>query len=76
MQAIDAVVGEVALEFGGEDPLRPVMRSLVDKTRGRLKELHELLSVGEALELPEPDAEALRLARGYLEKGFRLMASL
>ena len=58
------------------DPLRPIMRSIVEKTRGKLTSLHEVLSAGEPLELKEPDEEAMELARTYFEKGKQLMASI
>jgi len=63
LRAIDSVVSSVSLEFDGDDPLRPVMRSIVEKTRGSLTQLHELLSLRGPFDLPEPDDEALELPR-------------
>jgi len=76
LKAIDSVLDEVGREFNGEDTLRPVMRSLVEKTRGRLKDLHELVGAVKPLELQQADEESLDLARAYFENGRRLMASI
>jgi hypothetical protein len=76
LRAIDSVVDSVSMEFDGEDPLRPVMRGIVEKTRSSLTQLHEFLSLREPFDLPEPDDEALELAQTYFENGRRLMQSL
>ena len=76
LRAIDIVLQEVADEFDGEDPLRPIMRGIVEKTRGKLTRLHELLAAVRPLELEEPDEEAMELVRTYFEKSWRLMASI
>ena len=76
LRSIDIVLDEVAREFDGEDPLRPVMRAVVEKTRKMLMDLHEVLSAARPLELKEPDEEAMDLARTFFENGRRLMASL
>jgi len=76
LKAIDVVLDEVAGEFDGEDPLRPVMRVILEKARFRLTELHALLTVAVPFELPEQDEEALALARKYFESGWRLLQSL
>ena len=76
LRAIDSVVGGVSQEFDGEDPLRPVMRGIVEKTRLSLTQLHEFLSLREPFALPAPDDEALALAQTYFENGRRLMQSL
>jgi hypothetical protein len=73
LRSIDIVVDEVAKEFDGEDPLRPVMRGIMEKTRSKLVHLHATLAVIEPLELREPDDETLDLARTYFENGRRLM---
>ena len=74
--AIDIVLEEVAREFDGEDPLRPIMRGIVETTRKKLTDLHEVLSAVQPLELSEPGEEALDLVRTYFESGKRLMSSL
>jgi hypothetical protein len=76
LRSIDLVLDEVAEEFDGEDPLRPIMRGVVEKTRRDLTNLHEVLSVEEPLELPEPDEEEMALARIYFENGRKLMDRL
>jgi hypothetical protein len=69
LRALDRLLDEVALEFAGEDPLPPVMRGLVEETRHNLSNLHQVLRQMEPLELPEPDEEALELARTFFERG-------
>jgi len=76
LRAVDIVLDEVATEFEGEDPLRPVMRGIVEATRRKLKDLHEVLNAAEPLKLEEPDEETLALARTYFENGRRLMSGL
>ena len=76
LRAIDIVLEEVAREFDGEDPLRPIMRGVVETTRKKLTDLHEVLSSRDPIELKEPGEEALHLARTYFENGKRLMNSL
>lgn len=73
LKSIDLVLDEVASEFDGEDPMRPVMRGVLEKARYRLTELHAILTVVGPFELPEPDEESLSLARKYFESGRRLM---
>ena len=73
LKAIDVVLEEFAGEFDGEDPLRPVMRKVLEKARYRLTELHAILTVVAPFEPPEPDEESLELARTYFESGRRLM---
>jgi len=75
LRAIDIVVAEVAEEFDGEDPLRPIMRGIVETTRKKLTDLHEVLSSPDSIELKEPGEEALDLVRTYFENGKRLMSS-
>jgi hypothetical protein len=76
VRAIDVVVGEVAAEFDGWDPLRPILRDVVEKTRASLQLLHEFFSLSESTELPEPDDESLELVRAHFENGRRLLSSL
>ena len=75
-RGIDAVLEDVASRFDGEDPLRPVMRGVLERARCRLTELHAILIVTEPFELPEPDEESLSLARSYFESGRRLLENL
>ena len=73
LNAIDAVLADVAKEFGGEDPLRPIMRGVLDKTRKELSLLHELYSGKEALAVREPSQDALDVAQAYFAAGKSLM---
>jgi hypothetical protein len=73
LRSIESVLDEVAQEFDGEDPLRPIMRDVLDTTRKKLTDLHAALSESEPLELKEPDEEEMELARAYFENGRRLM---
>lgn len=40
VRSIDTLLDEVALEFDGEDPLSPIMRSVLEKARRDLTLLH------------------------------------
>ena len=73
VRAVEIVLDEVALEFDGVDPLRPVMRGILNRTKNKLSDLHELLSAINSFELEEPDDDAMGLARTYFEKGLQLM---
>ena len=53
----------------GEDPMRPVMRGVLERARRTPWLLHTFLSGEEAVEVTQPSAEALQLARTYFEKG-------
>jgi hypothetical protein len=64
VQAVEAVLDEVAEEFNGEDPLLPPVREVLDKTRRDLVDLHLLLDFVDAEgELPEPDDERVEFLR-------------
>jgi hypothetical protein len=64
VRAVEAVLEEVAAEFGGEDPLLPLARQVLDKTRQDLADLHLLLNFVDAeVELPEPDEERVEFLR-------------
>lgn len=64
LRAVEAVLEEVAAEFDGEDPLLPLVREVLDKTRQDLAELHLLLDFVDAeVELPEPDEERVAFLR-------------
>ena len=73
VRSIEIVVDEVAQEFDGEDPLRPIMRSVVDKTKAKLQEVHLLFNKIEPLELSDPDESEMELARAYFDSGRNLM---
>jgi hypothetical protein len=72
VNAIDVVLGEVAQQFDGEDPLRPVMRGVLEQARRDLSLLHEFFSGKEAVAVTQPSEEALELVRIYFDKGVEL----
>jgi len=58
LRAVETVLEEVTEEFGGEDPLIPPVRRVLDQTHQELAELPTLLdAVHVEVELPEPDEE-------------------
>ena len=60
----EMVLGEVAEEFDGEDPLVPAVRRILDKTRQDLVGLQPLLGFLDVeVELPEPDEERVEFLR-------------
>jgi hypothetical protein len=64
VRAVETVLEEVAAEFDGEDPLLPLVRQVLDKTRQDLVDLHLLLDFVDAeAELPEPDEERVEFLR-------------
>src|SRR6266540_739678 len=65
VNAIDVVLGEVARDFEGEDPLRPVMRGVLEQARRDLKLLHEFFSGKAAVAVTQPSEQALELVRIY-----------
>ena len=72
LRAVEIVVKEIREEFEGEDPLRPVIRDVVEQTRKDLTTLHSFFALREPLELPEPDAETLDQVREFMAKGHGL----
>ncbi len=64
MRAVDMVLAEVAAEFDGADPIRPLKREVLDSARTRLLGLAEqLVLLDVEIELAEPDEELLGLVR-------------
>jgi hypothetical protein len=62
--AAEMVLEEVAAEFDGEDPLLPLVRGVLDKTREDLVGLHPPLGFADIeAELPEPDEERVEFLR-------------
>ncbi len=70
VMAIDYLLAEVSAEFGGEDPMKPVMRGQLEKARATLELLHEAFSSKDAIEFREPSERAVELTRTYFQKGF------
>ena len=67
--AVEPVVGEVAVEFDGDDPALPVLRQVLDHSREKLEELHgETERFTGPFELPEPDEEDVAFVREIAER--------
>ena len=62
----------MAKEFDGEDPLRPILRETLEKTKDEVRILYEHLSRLETLELEEPGEELLDLLKQSFDRGKRL----
>ena len=57
----------------GEDPARPEIWQVVEQSKDKLEELRRELSTdGETLDLPEPEAEGVEMARKVVERAVRL----
>ena len=68
-RAIEIVIDEIAAEFGGVDPLRPLFRELLDKTKAGLTNLNGVLEVMDAaVELKEPDEDNVADLRAIVER--------
>ncbi len=69
VRALEIVIDEIAAEFGGEDPLRPLIREALDKAKAGLTFLNRLLEVhDQAVELQEPDEDNLADLRALVER--------
>ncbi len=69
VRAIEIVIYEIAAEFGGEDPLRPLIREVLDKAKAGLTFLNRLLEWQDAAaELKEPDDDNLAALRALVER--------
>jgi hypothetical protein len=66
----------VAVEFDGEDPLRPALRDCIEETRRHLEEVHHFLAEDKSAELPEPDEADIARVRDHFERGVRLLAAM
>jgi hypothetical protein len=64
LRAIEVAVGEIEVEFDGEDPLIPDVRGILDDIRKGLEDLHKQVQayVGK-FALPEPDEDAVAVVR-------------
>jgi len=65
VRAVETVLEEVAQEFDGEDPLLPLVRQVLDKTREDIVGLHHPLLdfLDVEIELAEPDEERVEFLR-------------
>jgi hypothetical protein len=69
LRAVELVVGEVAEEFGGEDPALPDVRHMLDHTTDRLVDLHkDAQTYAEPFELPELSEEDVATMRDQVER--------
>ena len=68
LRAIEVVLDELAREFDGEDPLRPVHRRDLEDARQTLMDLKTYLrEYDETFELNEPDSDEVQVTRKLLE---------
>ena len=68
VQALKAVLKEVAENFSGEDPALPELRRILDDTGGELEKLRPLAETyAGPFELPEPSQEMVEELRGAME---------
>ena len=68
LRAVEIGVQEVAEEFGGEEPLQPDVRELLDGCLANCKELRDRMADYVEIELPESAEEDLALVRKLIEK--------
>jgi hypothetical protein len=68
LRAIEIGVHEVADEFGGEDPLQPDTREMIDDCRRSCEKLRDDVTAYVAIELPEPTEGDVALVRVLIEK--------
>jgi hypothetical protein len=69
VRAVDMILGEVAAEFGGADPVKPDVREKLDGTQRKLQSIHEqLLALNLEVELREPLEEELEELRGLMRQ--------
>lgn len=76
LQAVNAVVAEVAEKFDGEDPTIPKVRGMLEGVEERLREVHEgLLDYAERFDLPEPGEDLLAEVRGIMEDTVKVVVT-
>ena len=69
MRAIEIVVEEVAAELGGEDPLKPLFREMLERSKAGLTYFNQILeALGSAVELQEPEEASLTDLRARVER--------
>ena len=67
MRAIEIVVEEVAAELGGEDPLKPLFREMLEHSKTGLTYHNQYLEAqGAAVELQEPEEAELTKLRAWV----------
>jgi hypothetical protein len=74
-RAVELVLESIAGEFGGEDPLKPALRTVLTEARQKLRELsREFPSPARDVELPEPGEDELDQVATLVERAQRLFA--
>jgi hypothetical protein len=68
LRAIEIGIQEVAEEFGGEDPLRPDVRELIDECLRSCTTLRDEVAAYVEIELPEPREDDVAQVRRLIEK--------
>lgn len=68
LRAIEICVQEVAEEFGGEDPMQPDVRELINDCLRSCTRLRDDVSAYVEIELPEPADDDIAQVRGLLDK--------
>ena len=69
IRAIEIVAEEVAAELGGEDPLRPLLRELLEHSKAGFTYINRFLEALDAtVELQEPDEANLTDLRAWVER--------
>jgi hypothetical protein len=70
VRAVEALLGEVAVEFGGVDPLKPDAREKLDEAKQKLQQTHgHLQYLNLEVELREPLDEELEELRQLFVEG-------
>ncbi len=68
LRAAELIIATVAEEFGGEDPLAPAVRSVLDGLRQELAGLHgDAQKYTGAFDLPEPDEALIQRLRDAVD---------
>ena len=69
VRTLEIVIGDIAAQFGGEDPLRPRMRALLVEAKAEVEHVNEVLAVMDAaVELVEPDDDSVADLRELVER--------
>jgi hypothetical protein len=69
LRTAEVVLDEMAVEFGGADPLRPFIRAEVDETKHDLLEIRDHLRIfNMEVVLREPLEEELAEMRGWVKE--------
>ena len=73
VRAVETVLEEIALQFEGEDPLKPAVRSALLETKGSIEKIaSHLRRYDRAVELREPDEQEIEEVKALVGRGQRL----